>query len=225
MTSDIRKLVKRLGVQFSRPELLEQALTHRSAATHHNERLEFLGDAVLSLVAADELFRRFPDATEGELSRLRVQLVRRETLAAVARELALGDFLRLGSGELKSGGFRRESILADALESIIGAAYLEGGLDCAAALVRRLLAARLLSLPEFGALKDPKTRLQEFLQSRQRQLPEYRVVQVTGQAHAQTFVVECHVAGLAEPARGSGSSRRRAEQASAVGALERLAGE
>lgn len=222
MTVDHSRLLRRLGVEFSDIALFEQALTHRSADSRNNERLEFLGDAVLGLVTAEALYRAFPNADEGELSRFRARLVRRETLAEIAFELGLGDHLRLGSGELKSGGFRRESILADALESIIGAVYLDSGFDTATELVRRLLDDRIEVLGELDEIKDAKTRLQEYLQARQKELPEYQVSDVQGQPHAQTFHVSCRIPDLLESVTGTGSSRRRAEQQAAQKALRLL---
>lgn len=216
------RLARLLGHQFGDTRLLEQALTHRSAGRQHNERLEFLGDAVLSFVISGELFRRFPEADEGDLSRLRARLVRGESLAAVARELELGDSLHLGSGELKSGGFRRESILADALEAILGAVYLDGGIEAAKRLILALFDSRLDNVSPIEELKDPKTRLQEFLQAQRQPLPVYEVIDIQGDAHEQTFHVTCRVEQLAQPVRGTGSSRRRAEQKAAAEVLKRL---
>ena len=211
--------MQRLGYVFSQTELLQQALRHRSAGGKHNERLEFLGDGLLNFVIADELYRRRPYANEGELSRFRASLVREATLVEIAQSIQLGDFLTLGSGELKSGGFRRGSTLADAFEAIIGAVHLDGGYEAARAMVCAFYRDRLDHMPAELGLKDPKTRLQEFLQSRQRSLPEYRVLDTIGQDHNQTFIVECHVEGLANPTQGRGSSRRRAEQSAAEAAL------
>ncbi|RRQ21191.1 ribonuclease III [Thiohalobacter thiocyanaticus] len=222
MTSPLDALARRLCHEFGSPALLQQALTHRSAGNLNNERLEFLGDAVLGLVIADALYARYPRASEGDLSRLRASLVKKPTLAGIARELELGEHLQLGSGELKSGGFRRDSILADALEAVIGAVYLDAGFEAAAGLVLQLYQPRLQSLPEAAALKDPKTRLQEYLQSRHIELPDYQVIQVSGKAHAQTFEVECYIPGLDRRSRGRGSSRRKAEQAAAAGMLTEL---
>lgn len=199
------------------------ALTHRSASGRNNERLEFLGDAVLNLVVAEHLFRAFPDCTEGDLSRLRARVVSSEPLAEVSASLALGDVLRLGSGELKTGGFRRKSILADALEAILGALYLDGGLEAARRVIETLFESRIASLPPPDALKDAKTRLQEYLQSRGIPLPQYVVERVEGEPHAQVFWIVCEVQGLGDKrgpkvtltAQGTGSSRRRAEQAAA----------
>lgn len=222
MTPELDPLVGNLQHEFQSLSLLQQALTHRSASNTNNERLEFLGDAVLGLVIADALYARYPRATEGELSRLRATLVKKPTLAGIARELDLGEYLQLGSGELKSGGFRRDSILADALEAIIGAVYLDAGFGASAGLVQRLYRQRLQSLPDAAALKDPKTRLQEHLQSRRIELPTYNVVNVSGKAHAQTFEVECHILELDRTSHGRGSSRRKAEQSAAADMLREL---
>ncbi len=212
----------RLGHAFGDRALLDQALTHRSAGAPHNERLEFLGDALLGLVIADELQRRRPHADEGELTRLRASLVRREALAELARELALGECLRLGGGELKSGGYRRDSVLANGFEAVLGAVYLDAGFPAAQALVRRLYAQRFARLPEKGPPKDPKTRLQEFLQARGLARPAYAVIATAGEDHERNFSVTCTVEGLGEPVHGQGASRRKAEQAAAAGALSRL---
>ena len=210
-----RWLRERLGYEPRDPALFRAALTHRSAAGPNNERLEFLGDAVLNLVVARHLYGCFPAATEGDLSRLRSRVVSREPLAEVAADLTLGDALQLGSGELKSGGFRRQSILADALEAVFGAIYLDGGLEAATAVIVRLFASRIAALPEAATLKDAKTRLQEYLQSRSLSLPQYAVTHVGGEDHAQTFEVSCEVPALGLAVRGRGSSRRRAEQQAA----------
>lgn len=212
-------LAERLGHSFHDPAKLEQAVRHRSAGGQHNERLEFLGDGLLNFVIADELYARRPKASEGELSRYRASLVREDTLAELANELRLGDFLVMGSGEHKSGGHRRSSTLADALEAVIGAVYLDAGFEAARALVMRLYHHRLENLPASAGQKDPKTRLQEWLQARQRNLPDYQVVDTIGKDHAQIFVVECSVEGLSEKTIGRGTSRRRAEQAAAEAAL------
>jgi ribonuclease-3 len=214
-------LEARLGHQFAAPALLAQALTHRSHTGRDNERLEFLGDAVLGLAIGEELYRRQPLAEEGELTRLRASLVDAESLAAIAAGLGIGDHLRLGAGELKSGGYRRPSILADALEAIIGAVYLEGGLETARALVLRLYSARLANLPT-KPVKDPKTRLQEWLQSRGYELPAYTLEAVWGEPHAQTFRAGCTVAAMSLAATGEGASRRRAEQEAAVALIALL---
>lgn len=216
-------LSRKLAYRFRDASLLDSALTHRSAGGVNNERLEYLGDAVLGLVIAEDLYRRYPRASEGELSRLRAGLVRKQTLAELARDLNLGECLRLGAGELKSGGFRRDSILADALEAIFGAVYLDSGFAACASLIQTLYAARLDSLPtEPLALKDPKTQLQEYLQGRRLELPAYAVVSVRGEAHDQIFEVECQVPALAQTARAQGNSRRRAEQQAAQRMLEQL---
>lgn len=209
-------LLKRLGYRFRNVALLDSALTHRSAGGVNNERLEFLGDAILGLVIAEDLFKRYPEASEGELSRLRANQVRKLTLAELARALDLGEFLRLGPGELKSGGYRRDSILADALEAIFGAVYLDSDFSTCAELIKGLYRERLGALPaEPLALKDPKTCLQEYLQGRHLDLPDYRVISIRGDAHDQVFEVECRVVAQDLNAHGSGSSRRRAEQQAA----------
>lgn len=195
--------------------LLESALTHRSAGGSHNERLEFLGDAVLNCVVAKLVFDEFGDADEGDLSRFRASLVSGESLAVIAAEIDLGNQLRLGSGELKSGGFRRKSILADALEALFGAVYLDGGFDAAAGVIGRLFVPRLDRLPSAAELKDPKTRLQEALQARGLPLPSYAVESISGEAHNQLFQVRCAVSSLGLKVSASGPSRRRAEQAAA----------
>lgn len=205
-------------------DLFTAALTHRSASGRNNERLEFLGDAVLNLLVAELLFQRFPQAAEGDLSRLRATLVSAEPLAGLAQQLGLGDELQLGSGELKTGGFRRQSILADAFEATLGAIYLDGGLEAARSRVVRLLEPLLASLPHVDELKDPKTRLQEYLQSRGLPLPQYFVDAVEGEPHAQHFSVRCEVATLSLAAPGEGSSRRRAEQDAAQRVLQQIKG-
>lgn len=215
-------LLEALDYECRDPTLLEAALTHRSAGGPHNERLEFLGDAVLNCVVAMMIFREFPQADEGDLSRFRASLVSGEALAVIAAEVHLGDQLRLGSGELKSGGFRRKSILADALEALFGAIYLDGGFDAAARVIERLFVARLDRLPSAAELKDPKTRLQESLQARGLPLPVYAVEAISGEAHNQSFEVSCSVDVLTLKAIGKGASRRRAEQAAASLLLESL---
>ncbi len=212
----------RLGYAFRDPALLDAALTHRSASKRNYERLEFLGDAVLNFAVAVQLFREYPDADEGDLSRYRAALVSGSSLATVAIGLALGEQLRLGSGELKSGGFRRSSILADSLEALFGAVYLDGGITAASAVIERLFAVRLGDLPEARELKDPKTRLQEYLQARGLSLPAYAMEEVSGEPHEHWFVASCEVAALDLRARGEGSSRRRAEQEAAQRVLEQL---
>jgi len=212
-------LDKRLGYRFSDVELLKTALTHRSVGGDNNERLEFIGDAILSLVISIEIYRRFSDADEGKLSRIRASLVKGDTLAKIARELELGGYLRLGGGELKSGGFRRESILADALEAVFGALYLDGGMEACRKVILALFDRRLESLPAATSLKDPKTQLQEYLQSRKMALPAYQVLRVQGNPPTQVFVVECNLADLAQTTTGEGGSRRKAEQDAARKAL------
>ncbi|MGJ8513362.1 ribonuclease III [Carnimonas bestiolae] len=214
-SSSTSTLAKRLGYQFNDNAYLELALTHRSVGGRNNERIEFLGDSIVNFIIGEALFRRFPEAREGQLSRLRARLVKGETLADVALEFELGQFLKLGSGEMKSGGNRRRSILADAMEAVIGAIYLDGGMDEVKRCVLAWFAERLNDTTLEDTLKDPKTRLQEFLQSRQKPLPRYDVVDVQGDAHDQVFTVEAHVELLNEPGVGTGSSRRNAEQQAA----------
>jgi ribonuclease-3 len=220
--ADPARLAERLGVDFADPALLERALTHRSRAGKRNyERLEFLGDAFLGYVVAEELFRRLPEAREDEMSLMRASLVRGPTLAAIARELGLGDWLRLGTGEQKSGGHRRDSILSDVVEAIIGAVLLDAGEGPARALVLRLLGPRLDAARPGVARKDPKTRLQELLQGRGEGRPEYEVLEVAGSDHDQQFRVAC-AAGVGVRAEGRGRSRRAAEQAAAERVLAEL---
>ncbi len=211
----------RLGYRFGDPALLDAALTHRSAGRANYERLEFLGDSVLNFAVAVLVYHAYPEADEGDLSRYRASLVSGQSLAEAASALGLGEQLRLGSGELKTGGFRRSSILADALEALFGAVYLDGGFDAASSVIERLFAGRLAQLPEARDLKDPKTRLQELLQGRGRQLPAYAVEDVSGEPHEHWFVASCEVEELGLRERGEGTSRRRAEQAAA----ERLLGQ
>ncbi len=221
-TPPLERLLRRLNYQFNDISLAELALTHRSVSSKNNERLEFLGDAILGFVIADALYRRFPDAQEGALSRLRSSLVKGVTLAEVARELDMGDYLVLGSGELKSGGFRRDSILACALEAMIGAVYLDGGEAPCRALLLRLFESRLQSSSPDSVEKDPKTQLQEYLQGLGQPLPEYHLLKVEGEHHEQTFYVECCAQGLGEAVQGCGAGRRKAEQQAAKRALELL---
>jgi len=215
-------LNERLGYRPHDAALFRAALTHRSAAGPNNERLEFLGDAVLNLIIAHELYRAFPDAEEGDLSRLRARLVSRAPLAEVASSLGVGETLQLGSGELRSGGFRRESILADALEALCGAIFLDRGLGAIEAIIGRLFTPRIQALPAAETLKDAKTRLQEYLQSRSLELPHYAVAGVEGQDHAQSFTVSCDVPSLHLKTSGRGSSRRRAEQEAAERMIETI---
>ncbi len=218
-----RRLVEGLGRSIDDSALLDQALTHRSCGTPHYERLEFLGDAVLNMVVAELLYAARPEATEGDLSRFRARLVREPTLAEIARDLQLGEFIRLGPGELKSGGFLRDSILADVLEAIIGAIYLESGFSAAHTTVASLMSQRIEALPEADALKDAKTRLQEWLQGRGSPRPRYEVVDERGADHERRFTVECRVEGLEDAIRATAGSRRKAEQQAAGRALEHLA--
>ncbi|HEX7027337.1 MAG TPA: ribonuclease III [Gammaproteobacteria bacterium] len=222
MRRNLSELENFLGYSFSDNSLLRNALTHRSVSGDNNERLEFLGDSILNFVIAAELFHNYSKAPEGDLSRLRASLVNKETLFKVAQQLELGDFIFLGSGELKSGGFRRKSILADATEAVFGAVYLDGGFDVCRQLILRLYDPWLESGIDIEQLKDPKTRLQEYLQSGRQALPEYEVVEAYGKPHAQTFKVKCIVAGLDCDVYGVGSSRRKAEQQAAEAVLEIL---
>jgi ribonuclease-3 len=215
-------LEKRLGHRFASPQLLEQALTHRSRGADNNERLEFLGDGVLGCAVADELYARFPQLSEGKLTRLRASLVREEALAEVAKSLGIGEFLRLGEGELAAGPEPRPSILADALEALLGAVFLDGGYEAARKTVLAAFAPLIDRLDPERPAKDAKTRLQETLQARHRRLPQYRVVALQGEAHRQSFEVECSVAELGLTATGTGTSRQRAEQQAAKALLEKL---
>lgn len=221
--SSATRLEQSLGHVFLQRSLLQQALTHRSHGATHNERFEFLGDSILNCVVAAFLFERFPNLREGELSRLRATLVRQETLFEIAQSLSLGDDLLLGEGELKSGGFRRPSILADALEALFGAIYLDGGFERANAVIARLFEPLLAGIDPRQATKDPKTALQELLQGRHLPLPKYALQVTRGEAHAQVFEVECRIPDLAIRAVGSGSSRRAAEQEAARQACEMIA--
>ncbi|WP_037073641.1 ribonuclease III [Pseudoxanthomonas suwonensis] len=212
----------RIGHPFADPSLLAQALTHRSAGTPHNERLEFLGDGVVNLLAAEALYRRWPQADEGVLTRARAELVREASLAAIARQLDLGSRLTLGPGELKSGGFRRDSILADALEAVVAAIYLDAGWDACREVVLPWFEQALAALPAGKPEKDAKTRLQEWLQARQRSLPAYELVSESGEEHAKVFLARCTLSEPPVSAEGQGTSRRLAEQAAAAAVLERL---
>lgn len=216
------RLAKSLAHAFGQPELLRQALTHRSHSSPHNERLEFLGDSVLNCAVAILLYRRFPSLREGELSRLRASLVRQETLAEIAAALGLGDALRLGEGELKSGGFRRPSILADALEAIFGAIYLDAGFEVAQKIIAALYQERVDQIDPSDAGKDAKTALQEYLQARHLPVPQYSLVATRGDAHAQEFEVVCAIPAIDMEANGRGASRRGAEQQAAQFILNKL---
>lgn len=211
-----------IGFDFADEALLEQALTHRSAGRHNYERLEFLGDAILSAIISQDLFERYPDAPEGDLSRARARLVRGTTLAQVAKERGLVGAIRLGSGEKKSGGQRRQSILADVLEAIIGAVYLEGGYQSCRTLVLDWFSSRLDDMPPVDSLKDAKTRLQEYLQQRGQDLPHYQLVNTTGADHARIFTIECQINSPEIRLTATGSSRRKAEQEAAGRVLSAL---
>ena len=218
----LERLQKKLGYQFEILDYLTQALTHRSAASKNNERLEFLGDSILNFTIGKALFDKFPKANEGELSRMRATLVREQTLAIIARQFDLGDYMKLGAGELKSGGYRRESILADCVEAIIAAIYLDKGMDQAMQKVNDWYVTFLAEISPGDAQKDPKTRLQEFLQGRKLPLPEYDVIDINGEAHNQTFKVTCKVKNVDEVFTGIGTSRRKAEQNAAEKVLNVL---
>ncbi|CEK10042.1 ribonuclease III [Legionella hackeliae] len=223
-SSDLQRLCRRLGYQFKNPAFLKQALTHCSAGSLNNERYEFLGDSILSFVIAHALFSEFPEQTEGQLSRLRAFLVKGEMLAEIATEIELGDHLFLGQGELKSGGFRRASILADALEAVIAAVFLDGGIEASKQLVLRLYQSRFEDETLHDNLKDAKTQLQEYLQAHKKPLPEYSLAKVEGEEHDQLFYVTCKVSGRKNPTLGCGSNRRKAEQEAAKQLLQELKG-
>lgn len=222
--STLEDAQRRLGHHFRTPALLTQALTHRSFGSPHNERLEFLGDGLLNCVIADLLYQRFHLSPEGDLSRLRANLVNQATLAELATSLALGDLLRLGEGELKTGGSRRPSILADALEAVLGAIFLDAGFESAKAVITTLYQERLVALQDIVPTKDAKTTLQEVLQGRRLETPRYTVLRINGEAHQQQFVVACEVPALKVRAEGEGSSRKAAEQDAAAKALELIDG-
>ncbi len=215
-------LGKKFGYVFRQPQLLQRALTHRSYAAEHNERMEFLGDSVLGCVIAKYLYSNYPQLSEGELSRLRSNLVREATLATLAQQLDLGSHLRLGEGELKSGGFRRPSILADALEALFGAILLDSGFDEAEQAVLNLYAPYLATIDVQTQGKDAKTLLQEYLQGKRLPLPTYTIIAMQGEAHEQSFQVECAIPSLKISARGTGTSRRNAEQQAAQAAYQQL---
>ena len=208
-------LCKKLGLTFNNPRLFTLALTHRSAGSNNNERLEFLGDSILGFVIAQKLYELFPDAPEGVLSRLRASLVNQGSLAELARKHQVGDYLLLGSGELKSGGFRRDSILSDAMEAIMGALFKDQGIAASQAWIERLFAEQLGSLSLENWQKDPKTQLQELMQSKKLDLPEYTLMTMSGSAHEQTFKVKCTIPLVEDACVGTGISRKRAEQAAA----------
>lgn len=222
VSDDLQRLCRRLGYEFKNPVFLKQALTHCSAGSANNERFEFLGDSILSFVIANALFQMFPEETEGQLSRLRAFLVKGEMLAEIAAEIDLGNSLFLGQGELKSGGFRRASILADALEAVIAAVFLDGGIEASQEFVLRLYRSRLEDETLQNNLKDAKTQLQEYLQAKKKPLPEYSLIKVDGEEHEQIFQVNCKVSGIKTPTTGFGPNRRKAEQDAARQLLQTL---
>ena len=222
MTESIGRLARAIGYAFADESLVETALTHRSAGSVNYERLEFLGDAILGAVIAEALFRKFPESNEGQLSRLRAKLVKRDSIAEIARGLRLGEYLQLGPGELRSGGKQRGSILADAFEAVLGAICIDGGYGAARTVILRLFEAQLGGLSVASHQKDPKTRLQELLQARGEPLPEYRITGVEGEQHDQIFTVSCRLAERDLSATAAGSSRRKAEQAAARRILEQI---
>lgn len=218
----ISAIEAKLGHGFSSVGLLKEALTHRSHSAIHNERLEFLGDSVLNCAVADQLFQRFPKLAEGELSRLRAGLVNKNVLHSIAVSLDLGESILLGEGELKSGGHRRPSILADALEALIGAVFVDAGFSTATDVVKRLFARRFDELDPSSIAKDHKTRLQELLQGRKLPVPKYAILETCGEAHEQTFRVVCEIAGLKIRVEGAGASRKLAEQDAAAAAFQEI---
>ena len=220
MREPLNRLQSILKYEFTNAELLETATTHRSVGIRNNERSEFLGDSILGFVIADQLFHQFPAADEGQLSRLRASLVKKETLALISRDLSIGKFLNLGQGELKSGGHSRDSILADAVEAIIAAIYLDSDYETARQFILDLYRNQLQQISLVKGQKDPKTRLQELLQSRKMELPVYEVIEATGPQHKQQFVVSCLVEGLGTAVKGTGDSKRKAEQDAAQKVLE-----
>lgn len=224
MSDLLQRLCRKLDYRFGNAALLTQALTHRSHSAHNNERLEFLGDALINFIVGEALYTRCPKAEEGALSRLRASLVREETLAQLARELQLGETLHLGESEMKSGGFRRDSIIADALEAVIGAIYLDGGFDAARIVALKLYGPLLDNLPDPDSLKDAKTRLQEWLQAVARPLPNYEVISESGPPHQREFQVRCSLADGEQATEAKGSSRRIAQQRAAQMMLDKLSG-
>ncbi len=215
-------LCKKLGLTFNNPALFTMALTHRSASSKNNERLEFLGDSILGFVIAEQLYQQFPTAPEGVLSRLRASLVNQGSLAELAREHQMGDYLLLGSGELKSGGFRRDSILSDALEAVMAALFIDQGIAACQQWISQLFAEKLASLSLDNWQKDPKTQLQELMQAKKMDLPDYELVTMSGLAHEQTFKVKCTVPLTTKTSVGTGISRKKAEQAAAEQMLQLL---
>ena len=222
MAIDLDKLQQLLNHKFSDPDLVRLALTHRSANKLNNERLEFLGDSLLGYIVAEILFEIFPQANEGELSRLRAMLVNKSTLAEIAREIDLKNFIQLGSGEKKSGGDNRDSILADAIEALIAAIYLDGGINSCKSLIEDWIADRIATESVVEQQKDAKTKLQEMMQAQGLSLPFYSVLEISGEAHEQNFLVECRVDVMTEPQKGTGSSKRNAEQQAANVMLTKL---
>lgn len=222
MKINLERLCRRLNYQFRNQAYLKQALTHCSVGSDNYERFEFLGDSILSFVIANELFHRFPQQSEGQLSRLRSFLVRGDMLVEIARELDLGDYLYLGQGELKSGGFRRASILSDALEAVFAAIFFDGGVDAAKEVILTLYKSRLEDPNLNDCLKDSKTQLQEYLQAEKLALPEYALTKVEGEEHDQIFYVTCTVDGAKQITHGQGPNRRKAEQIAAKSMLEQL---
>ncbi len=220
--TSLQRLEKRLNYTFQNSDLLRQAMTHRSHGNENNERLEFLGDSILGFVVSGLLYQHFSAVSEGDLSRLRARLVRGESLAEIARELEFGEALLLGLGEMKSGGHRRDSILADAVEAVIGAIYLDSGFEVCEQWLVRVMQPRIEALPPLAQLKDPKTRLQEWLQARKQPVPKYQVVRIEGEGHQQRFTVSCTTTEPAMTTQGQGRSRRKAEQEAATVALNKL---
>ncbi len=220
MNDATSSLETRLGYNFKNPDLLLQALTHRSLGNDNNERLEFLGDSLLGLIITEQLYHLHPDANEGQLTRMRAQLVKGDTLAKIAKKMDLGTYLRLGTSELKSGGWRRNSILANSIEAIIGAIYLDNGIDCCKEFVLGLFNEQLKITSPENHNKDPKTRLQEYLQAHKILLPEYKVVNERGEIHDRTFTIECTIPGTSIKVQADGQSKRKAEQAAAIKALQ-----
>ena len=218
----INNLYKILGHSFKEESLLREALSHRSMGAKNNERMEFLGDSILGFIISVELYKKFPKASEGELTRLRASLVKGETLASCARELSLDQYLRLGPGELKSGGHKRQSILEDALEAIIGALYLDAGIEVAKSCVLKWYKSRLECIDMSYVSKDPKTELQEWLQAKQLALPKYEIVNIQGEEHEQTFTIRCIAESIDIAVEAEGVSRRKAEQSAARNVLKRL---
>ena len=220
MSANLSRLIRQLGYDFQDTSLVELALSHRSVGATNNERLEFLGDSILGFVIGEALFAKFPKASEGDLSRMRAQLVKGKTLAEIAREFELGGYLNLGPGEMKSGGHRRESILADVVEALIGAIYLDANMDTCRTQVLRWYASRLDKISPQTNSKDAKTQLQEWLQGRKKPLPVYHLAKVEGAEHNQTFHIECQLQGIQKTFQGQASSRKVAEQQSAQAALD-----